>query len=70
MSAVKLAVEKVKHLDEEHARRLLAWLQTQEQLASAHAAPVGARAVLGFVRRFRAQPRPTSEWISELREGE
>ena len=70
MSAVELAVEKVKRLDEEHARRLLAWLQSQEQLASAYPAPVGARAVLGFARRFRAQPRSTGQWMSELREGE
>ena len=70
MSAVELAIEKVKHMNEENARQLLAWLQAQERLASTHAAPVGARAVLGFARRFRAQARPTSEWMSELREGE
>ena len=70
MSAIELAIEKVKHLDEEHARRLLAWLQSQEQLASAHPEAIGAHAVLGFARRFRAQPRATSEWMSELREGE
>jgi len=70
MSAVELAVEKVKQLDEEHARRLLAWLQSQEQLASVAPSAAGARAVLGFARRFRAQPRSTSQWMSELREGE
>jgi AbrB family looped-hinge helix DNA binding protein len=31
--------------------------------------PVGARAMLGFARRFR-EPRRTSEWMRELREGE
>ncbi len=31
MSAIELAIEKVKRLDESHARRLLAWLQAQEQ---------------------------------------
>ena len=64
-----MAVEKVKHLDEGHARQLLAWLQVQEQTTPA-AVPVGARALLGFARQFRSQPRPTSEWMSELREGE
>ncbi len=29
----------------------------------------GARAMLGFARRFR-EPRSTSDWMKELREGE
>ncbi len=70
MSAVELAVEKVKHLDETHARQLLSWLQAQEQVAIPPAAPVGARAVMGFARRFRAQGRSTEAWMVELREGE
>jgi hypothetical protein len=70
MSAIELAIEKVKHLDEEHARQLLAWLHAQEQVARAQSAPIGARAMLGFARRFRAQARSTNEWMSELREGE
>lgn len=69
MSAIELAIEKVKHLDEGHARQLLAWLQAQEPVA-APAAPVGARALLGFARRFRAEARPTAGWMAELREGE
>jgi hypothetical protein len=69
MSAVEQAVEKVKHLDEAHAKQLLAWLQTQEQ-GSVRPQALGARAVLGFARRFRAEPRSTSQWMSELREGE
>jgi bifunctional DNA-binding transcriptional regulator/antitoxin component of YhaV-PrlF toxin-antitoxin module len=32
--------------------------------------PVGAQAMRGFARRFRPQPRRTSEWMAELREGE
>ena len=32
-------------------------------------APRGARAMLGFARRFRT-PRSTAEWMAELREGE
>jgi hypothetical protein len=68
MSAVELAVEKVKQLDESRARKLLAWLVEQEQITSV--TPVGARAMLGFARRFHSQPRSTNEWISELRDGE
>jgi hypothetical protein len=70
MSAVELAIERVKRLDEAHARRLLAWLQGQEPPAPATAAPLGAQAMLGFARRFRSQPRTTADWMSELREGE
>jgi hypothetical protein len=32
MSMVEMAVGKVRQLDNEHARRLLAWLETQERL--------------------------------------
>lgn len=32
-------------------------------------APEGARAMLGFARRFRT-PRRTQDWMDELREGE
>lgn len=70
MSAIELAIEKVKRLDEGHARQLLAWLQAQEPLAPTPAAPLGARALLGFARRFRAEARPTAGWMAELREGE
>lgn len=70
MSAVELAVERVKRLDETHARRLLAWLQAQEAPSPGPAAPLGARAMLGFARRLRPQARSTTEWMAELREGE
>jgi hypothetical protein len=60
MSAIELAIEKVKCLDEGHARQLLAWLQAQEAVMTAPTAPVGARALLGFARRFRAEARPTA----------
>lgn len=69
MSAVEFAVEKVKLLDEARARQLLAWLQAHEAAVPA-AAPVGAKAMLGFARRFRAQARTTADWMAELREGE
>ena len=70
MSAVELAIEKVKHLDEPHAQQLLAWLQAHEEAAPAQALPRGARAMLGFARRLRSQARSTADWLSELREGE
>jgi hypothetical protein len=69
MSAVEFAVEKVKLLDEARARQLLAWLQAHEPATTA-VPPAGARAMLGFARRFRAQPRTTSDWMTELRAGE
>jgi len=31
MSAIEMVIEKVKQLDEAHARQLLAWLQRQER---------------------------------------
>ncbi len=34
------------------------------------ARPAGAQAMRGFARRFRPEPRRTSEWMAELREGE
>ena len=70
MSAIELALEKVRHMDEGHARKLLAWLEAQEPLKPAPAAPVGARALLGFARRFRPEARSTAGWMAELREGE
>ena len=69
MSAIEQAIEKMKHLDESHARRLLAWLQALEPSMPAPAAPRGAWAMLGFARRFRSDARPTFHWMSELREG-
>lgn len=32
--------------------------------------PRGAKAMLGFARRFRDRPRSTEDWIRELRDGE
>jgi len=70
MSAVEMAIEKLRCLDEAHARQVLEWLQAQEQAAPAGVAPAGARAMLGFARRFHSQARSTADWMSELREGE
>jgi hypothetical protein len=70
MKTVERAIAKVRHLDEAHARQLLAWLQGQEQPPHLRAKPLGASAMLGFARRFRPQPRTTTEWMAELRAGE
>jgi hypothetical protein len=70
VSAVEIALEKVKHLDETGARQLLDWLQAHEDAPAPHAAPLGAQAMLGFARRFRTQARTTADWMLELREGE
>lgn len=65
-----MAIEKVRRLDDAHARRLLAWLDAQERKETRQPAPLGAMAMLGFARRFHAQPRTTDEWMAELRAGE
>ena len=69
MSAVEFAVEKVKLLDEARARQLLVWLQAHEPATQA-TSPAGAKAMLGFARRYRAQARTTADWMAELREGD
>ena len=51
MSAVETAVEKVRHLDEAHARQLLAWLESHAAPQTPPPAPRGAMAMLGFARR-------------------
>jgi len=70
MSAVEMAIEKVKQLDEAHAKQLLTWLQQQERAAVPVRQPAGAMAMLGFVRRLRPNARTTADWMEELRSGE
>ena len=70
MSAIEMVIEKVKQLDETHARQLLTWLQGQEHAAAPARQPAGALAMLGFARRFQPQPRTTADWMEELRAGE
>ena len=70
MSAVEEAVEKVKRLDESHARRLLAWLRELNAAEPVRQQPLGAKAMIGFARRFHPQSRTTAEWMTELRAGE
>jgi hypothetical protein len=69
MSAIEIVIEKVKQLDEAHARQLLTWLQGQEYATSPSRQPAGATAMLGFARRFRPEPRTTAAWMDELRAG-
>ncbi len=70
MSAVELVIEKVKQLDEPHARQLLTWLQGQEGARVPVRQPAGALAMLGFARQFRPEARTTADWMDELRAGE
>ena len=65
-----MVIQKVKQLDEAHARQLLTWLQGQECAAAPARQPAGAMAMLGFARRFRPERRTTAEWMDELRAGE
>ena len=70
MSAVELAIEKIKALPEAKARVLLDWLaQWEPPRQPVVTAPVAA-SVRGFARRFQAQPLTTDEWMKILREGE
>jgi bifunctional DNA-binding transcriptional regulator/antitoxin component of YhaV-PrlF toxin-antitoxin module len=56
----------------EKGRKLL-WEQVGDcelrVVVLAETEPAGARAMLGFAKRFRAA-RPTEAWMAELREGE
>jgi hypothetical protein len=70
MSTVEIAIEKVRRLDDAHARQLLAWMEAQERTEAHQPAPLGAMAMLGFARRFHPQPRTTDDWMAELRAGE
>ena len=71
MSAIETVIEKVKQLDEAHARQLLTWLQELERGgAQSHRTPAGAMTMLGFVRRFRPAARATADWMNEIRAGE
>jgi hypothetical protein len=70
MSAIELAIEKIKALPEVKAKALLDWLAQWEQPRKPVASVHGAAAVRGFARRFQAQPLTTDEWMKILREGE
>ena len=70
MSAVELAIEKVKSLPEAKAKILLDWLASLEQPRLPVAVGKGALSVRGFARKFHPQPLSTEDWMKHLREGE
>jgi hypothetical protein len=70
MSAVELAIEKIKALPEAKARVLLEWLAQWEPRCKPDFNAQGAAAVRGFARRFQPQPLSADEWMKILRAGE
>ena len=70
MSAVELAIEKVKALPEAKAKALLDWLATFDQPRRPQPAEKGVASVRGFAKKFHAEPMTTDEWMKILREGE
>lgn len=70
MSAVDLAVEKVRLLPEEKAEALLAWLESQEPEPARTDYVARGDSVVGIARSYRKEPRPTADWMKDLREGE
>ena len=71
-----MVIEKVKQLDELHARQLLTWLQKQERAATPTQPPASAMAQPDFLSRAKAiwgeQPagKPLSEVVGEARGGQ
>ena len=72
MSTIELAVQRVAGLDESHAAKLLAWLDSQQaaQPALPQEQPLGAHAMIGFALRDGRAQRTTADWMKELREGD
>jgi hypothetical protein len=70
MSAVELALNKVRALNERQARKLLEWLDTNIATNPAPCRPLGIDAMIGFARRFNPEPKTTTEWMTELRAGD
>ena len=63
MSAVEAAIEKVKVHDEGEARILIKWLESQAVRLNTARKPLGAKAMIGFARRFRKEARTRRvEW--------
>jgi len=68
MSAVEIAIEKVKRLDEPRARKLLAWLQQDESLANSGRPPKNSAAQPDFLSRAKAiwGEQPAGKLLSQL----
>jgi hypothetical protein len=69
VSAVEVAVEKVKHLPEDKARKLLD-LIAQLEAPPANSQAASSASALGFARRYRKDARTTAAWMKDLRERE
>ena len=70
MSAVELAIEKIKTLPEAKAKALLDWLAQWDLPRKPVRAAKGAASVRGFALPFQAQRLSADEWLKILREGE
>lgn len=72
MNTIELAIQRVSLLDETLAGRLLASLDSQKTAPPPprQEEPLGARAMIGFALREGRAPRPTTDWMQELREGD
>jgi hypothetical protein len=70
VSAIEAAIEKVKSLNEDQARELLGWLEFRNAHLPQKRKPLGAKAMVGFARQFRKEPRSTESWMHELRAGD
>jgi len=76
MSAIEMVIEKVKRLDESHARQLLTWLQGKERGAASTLPTANAITQPDFLTRAKTvwgeQPagKPLSELVAEAHGGE
>ena len=69
MSAVELAIEKIKALPEARAKVLLDWLAEWDAPRKPVSAAKGAASVRGFALPFQKQRLSADEWLKILREG-
>ena len=69
MSAVELAIEKIKALPEARAKVLLDWLAEWDAPRKPVSAAKGAASVRGFALPFQKQRLGADEWLKILREG-
>jgi hypothetical protein len=72
MSPIDLALQRVAGIDEQLAAKLLIWLDDQQapNPTPTKEHPKGARAMIGFALVDGRAPRPTADWMTELRTGD
>jgi hypothetical protein len=70
MSALEIALEKVRRLDELQAQQLLDWLNGTTPATCPPKSPLGVEAMIGFAKRFHNEPGTAAEWMAELRAAE